>query len=410
MWKKLKCVSVFPSYFRPNIDRPASLATTPTPTAMTTPKSRVSRLRQKPVLSASESALNNKNLDEKKKCLTNSSCCDCFPSPKKRWSDSGSAQMSDIYIGKERKTESDFSTPACLNNMNTHKSQNLLSIESEIEFRGSAKKTGSNKKTGSLKKSPKVNGKESNPKVTTPKKRSKNYEVELADEACAESDDTESFVDIAKVEKAPHISKINGKHDDDEIIIVEERNNKNTKHSSTIPRKLQKSMSIAQESITTSKNKSTSSPSNTLPRPKGINRFFTYNRNKQNKINENESQNNQETSFISPEPPKCEFQLALDSAMKDGETIDLNGNPKVAHDNKCNTLPKMKKSHFHPSILYSRGDTNRTPFKVPKRTTVDGTTIYYWCDVPKKQIKGLHCFLLCFFVPIVGFEVSSSVI
>lgn len=370
--------------FSSNIDRPASLATT-----STTPKTRkstaVTRLRQKPALSASESALNNKNLDEKKKCLKNSSCCDCFPSPKKRWSDSGSAQMSDIYIGKEGKLE-DFSTPACLNNMNTRKSQNLLSIESEIEFRGSLngkKKNDSNKKTESLKKSPKIKGNE-----TTPKKRSKNYEIELADEACAESDDPE--ICLTKEEKSLHISpKINGKHaSDDEIVIVEERNTKNTKHSTKISRKLQKSISIAQESITSS-DKSVSSPSNTLPRPKGINRFFTYNRNKQNKINENVTENNQETSFCMPEPVKCEFQLALDSAMKACETIDLNGNPKMTTENKCNTLPKMKKSHFHPSILYSRGDTNRTPFKVPKRTTADGTTIYYWCDVPKKQIKGL---------------------
>lgn len=370
--------------FSSNIDRPASLATT-----STTPKTRkstaVTRLRQKPALSASESALNNKNLDEKKKCLKNSSCCDCFPSPKKRWSDSGSAQMSDIYIGKEGKLE-DFSTPACLNNMNTRKSQNLLSIESEIEFRGSLngkKKNDSNKKTESLKKSPKIKSNE-----TTPKKRSKNYEIELADEACAESDDPE--ICLTKEEKSLHISpKINGKHaSDDEIVIVEERNTKNTKHSTKISRKLQKSISIAQESITSS-DKSVSSPSNTLPRPKGINRFFTYNRNKQNKINENVTENNQETSFCMPEPVKCEFQLALDSAMKACKTIDLNGNPKMTTENKCNTLPKMKKSHFHPSILYSRGDTNRTPFKVPKRTTADGTTIYYWCDVPKKQIKGL---------------------
>lgn len=302
--------------------------------------------------------------------------------------------MSDIYTGKERRSESDFSTPACLNHMNTRKSQNLLSIESEIEFRGSlSKKNG--KKTGALeghKKSPKPNkkilGKESNKKVTTPKKKTKSYEIELADEACAESDDPEAFVDVAKEEK-PHISPhVNGKDD------VNERNNKNSR------KKFQKSISIAQESITSS-DKSMSSPSNTLPRPKGINRFFTYNRNKQNKINENNvttngSSSNQETSFITPEPAtKCEFQLALDGAMQAYELMDadLNGNhPKNVTERNCNTLPKMKKSHFHPSILYARGDSNRTPFKVPKRTTADGTTIYYWCDVPKKQIKGLIFF------------------
>lgn len=401
---------LFFQLFSSIIDRPASLATTPTNKPATTSTktnkaTTVTRLRQKPALSASESALNNKNLDETKNCLTNSSCCDCFPSPKKRWSDSGSAQMSDIYIGKERRSESDFSTPACLNNMNTRKSQNLLSIESEIEFRGSLNKKNG-RKTGSLeriKKSPNPNkksvGKETKNKVKTPRKKTKNYEIELADEACAESDDPETFVDVAKEEK-PHISHVNGKHD---IIIVEERNNKN-KHSTT--RKLQKSISIAQESITSS-DKSLSSPSNTLPRPKGINRFFTYNRNKQNKINENvtnssssnisNTQNNQETSFITPEPTKCEFQLALDGAMQAYELMeaDLNGNPKIVTERNCNTLPKMKKSHFHPSILYSR-DTNRTPFKVPKRTTTDGTTIYYWCDVPKKQIKGL--LLMFYFV------------
>ncbi|XP_063696777.1 uncharacterized protein LOC134827854 [Culicoides brevitarsis] len=333
-------------------DRPASLTQQEPPLA----KSRVTHLRQKPALSASESALNNKNLDEKKKCTQNSSCCDCFPSPKKRWSDSGSAQMSDVYVAGEHRT--DFSSPACLNHMNTRKSHNLLSIESEIEFRG-AKNAKNGKKTPS-KKSPVKKG--------TPKKRSKNYEIELADEACAESDPETSIA-----EPPSHIStppSVNGKHG-------------NAEKCQKTTRKLQKALSVAQtESI--SDKSATSSPSNTLPRPKGLNRFFTYNRNKQNKLNENTT----ETSFItSPSPVnKCEFQLALECAMK--EENDLNGNPKI-RSNQCNTLPRMKKSHFHPSILYSRGDGNRTPFKVPKRTTTDGTTIYYWCDVPKKQIKEL---------------------
>lgn len=376
--------------FSTNIDRPASLVTTPTNNKTVKRQKSVNpvnRLRQKPVLSASESALNNKNLDEKRNCMTNSSCCDCFPSPKKRWSDSGSAQMSEIYIenGVDRRVESDFSTPACLNNMTRKNNQNLLSIESEIEFRGHL---SNKKKNGKIeKKSPKMKVKISK---GMSKKKTKNYEIELADEACAENE--ESFVDLGK---ESHINDT-----DDDIIIVEERNNKNKKQQQTpSTRKLQKSISIAQESITCSSDKLMSSPSNTLPRPKGINRFFTSNRNKQNKINEKSDSNivnNQETSFITPpltiptaeSVVKCEFQLALDSAMQTLEQADLNGNPqKFTKERNSNTLPRMKKSHFHPSILYSR-DTNRTPFKVPKRTTTDGTSIYYWCDVPKKQIKG----------------------
>lgn len=45
------------------------------------------------------------------------------------------------------------------------------------------------------------------------------------------------------------------------------------------------------------------------------------------------------------------------------------------------TLPKMRKSNIPP---------NRMPHSIPTRTTPDGTTIYYFCNLSKRLIKGAH--------------------
>lgn len=47
------------------------------------------------------------------------------------------------------------------------------------------------------------------------------------------------------------------------------------------------------------------------------------------------------------------------------------------------TLPKMKKT-----IATNTDTANCGPYSIPSRTTPDGTTIYYMCDLPKNVIKG----------------------
>lgn len=50
------------------------------------------------------------------------------------------------------------------------------------------------------------------------------------------------------------------------------------------------------------------------------------------------------------------------------------------------TLPKMKKTTADQQLPST---VNRPPLSIPMRTTSDGTTIYYICDLPKNVIKGL---------------------
>lgn len=63
-------------------------------------------------------------------------------------------------------------------------------------------------------------------------------------------------------------------------------------------------------------------------------------------------------------------------------TDDYNGNDgRFDRRNRAySTLPKMKNKQTVPNVRPLR--------KVPMRTTPDGTNIYYWCDVPKKTLKG----------------------
>lgn len=366
------------------------------------------KIHRKTPLSASETSLNKKHDDGKENGLTDTaSCCDCFSqcSPIKRWSDTGSARMSDIYISGK---DVDFSSPACLAHMNTVKHGSLLTIESEIEFRNSNKIKTDKKSNKGSKKSPLKQNNTMSPKIKESKGKvsTNNYDdFDLADDAvdaCIEQSSPEIISlkneEIIRVHKQPkdliksHI-RVNGK---EEFPNVEELNKNHSK--------LQKAKSIAQDMMNQSnghhnvKNPS-SSPSKTLPRPKGINRFFTYNRNKPNKvidktpINDTPPRvpNTETTSFIVDAERTSEFRNAIDFVLRLDETHFKTPPRKCITERLYSTLPKMKKSHFHPSILYSR-ETNRTPFKVPKRTTGDGTNIYYWCDVPKKQIKGLKIF------------------
>lgn len=51
------------------------------------------------------------------------------------------------------------------------------------------------------------------------------------------------------------------------------------------------------------------------------------------------------------------------------------------------TLPKIKKT---TPLEDTAKSANRPPFSIPTRTTADGTTIYYLCDLSKNVIKGGH--------------------
>lgn len=85
---------------------------------------------------------------------------------------------------------------------------------------------------------------------------------------------------------------------------------------------------------------------------------------------------------------KSDLQLLADN--------DYNGNNNnrfVRLTRSYSTLPKMKKSSMQQQ---QQNMLNRPIKKFPMRTTPDGTNIYYWCDVPKKQLKGYYYYLFFF--------------
>lgn len=341
-------------------------------------------------------------------------CCECFPSPQKKWSDKSSAQMSDIYSPETDKP--DFSSPACLATVSKSPvllHRHLLTIESEIEFHGSnnnKKKTSKTSPRKDIKKSPKkqmklkksVNGK------ILERKLEMAEEAEDAVEVVNHNDNNDHSKSSPVNTK--HTIRVNGKEEfPEEIQEVRELNvfvrNRSLESSrENIPLHVSKSGTRSKSNSLAEVHK-ISSPRST-PR-RGIQRFFTYRGRKQSTsttpssspvppavlVSEVEPSKikiskvrSYETSFT--QPRDCEFKAALDSSLQQNiSSEELNGQRPVTVDRNYATFPRIKKSHFHPSILYSR-ETNRTPFKVPKRTTPDGTTIYYWCNVPKSKIKG----------------------
>lgn len=61
---------------------------------------------------------------------------------------------------------------------------------------------------------------------------------------------------------------------------------------------------------------------------------------------------------------------------------DADGEDLQNASNFASTLPKTKRSAAMQAFY------NRAIHLVPKRRTPDGTTIYYWCDLPKNSLKG----------------------
>lgn len=346
-------------------------------------------------------------------------CCECFPSPQKKWSDKSSAQMSDIYSPEtDHLDKPDFSSPACLATMSKSpvlKHRNLLTIDSEIEFPGSnhKKKSSPKKSPRKEKKSPKKQSKVKKTVNGNSLNRDRDRKYELADEA---EDAIEMASQNLMCTSMPpallkHSIRVNGKEEFPEEIrelaVFAQNRSLQSSRENIAPHHQKNGTRMKSHSI--AEVHKTPSPRN-IPH-RGIQRFFTYRgkqkspvkspaRSPENKTEVEPSKikiskvRSYETSFT--EPRDCEFKAALDSAYSKEITVeDVNANREIKVERNYATLPRVKKSHFHPSILYSR-ETNRTPFKVPKRTTPDGTTIYYWCNVPKSKIKGELPYFLFF--------------
>lgn len=97
----------------------------------------------------------------------------------------------------------------------------------------------------------------------------------------------------------------------------------------------------------------------------------------------NFSKKNPSKKKVINRPFDIETIVINDNKKKD----DFNGNLGTSEKRLTriySTLPKRKRDKMHHSRWYAKPNSLR----VPRRTTPDGTNIYYWCDLPKKALKG----------------------
>ncbi|KAJ6649987.1 hypothetical protein Bhyg_05230 [Pseudolycoriella hygida] len=273
-------------------------------------------------------------------------CCNCF-GPKKRWSDSASGQMSDVYC-RACDDDNDFDSPACLANITPKrgkpKHRNLLTIESELEIPNitdskKERKIAPREKNNENRKSVKencMNNKNNNKKIE---------EYEVAQLATAFDDDDDGFaVDIVKI-------GVLNEYESELMIRVQGKEE--------LP---------ATQTTNTSGNATPgkySSVDNCSNHPLDSNRIL-------DNLVDNTNMAIKRRTKSQNQQPKSE--LSVD---------DCNGNDgRLDRFNRAySTLPKMKNKQSVPNLRPLR--------KVPMRTTPDGTNIYYWCDVPKKTLKEL---------------------
>lgn len=283
-------------------------------------------------------------------------CCNCF-GPKKRWSDSASGQMSDVYC-RTCDDDIDFDSPACLANITPKrgkpKHRNLLSIESELEIpnvkepKKERSKSSSVREKNNENRSAKencLNGKNNNKKVE---------EYELAQLATAFDDDLS--VDIVKMGvlneyESQIMIRVQGKEE------LPATQTTNTRSSTEIAN--------TTSSVTS---KQYSSVDNCSSHPLDSIQILDN-----NPIDNTNASNDRRTESKSKEPKNEMLLIDDDCNGNDGRSNRLN--------RAYSTLPKMKNKQNVPNVM-------RQLRKVPMRTTPDGTNIYYWCDVPKKMQKG----------------------
>lgn len=310
-------------------------------------------------------------------------CCNCFV-PRKRWSDSASGQMSDMYC--RACDEYNVDSPACLANMPNQKNaghlkqrRNLLTIESELELPNTKKENNKKviKQQQTTKEKCHLNGKNNNKNINA-----KVEEYEYADDAIIYNDDLSSADKIVKMgvldeqgsklmirvqgkEELPVVDDCSGSKDNNKI-----RSNCSIEKNSNIN-------NIMYPSVDNQHNTSTLDSSKPI------------------KLRNNSSQSKPRinSSVSDNKPMNIEVVLRkaanneVDQTYKTIFSFDDNGNTNDRNKDKLNrnysTLPKMKKNALQ--VVYCR------PLKkVPMRTTADGTNIYYWCDVPKKTLKGFY--------------------
>lgn len=282
--------------------------------------------------------------------------------------------MSDVYCRTCDIDDTDFDSPACLANITPKrggskpKHRNLLTIESELEIPNVKNEPKKERKLLSVRDKNQENRKNSkenfclNGKNNNMKEK-KVEEYELAQLATAFDDDDDLSVDVVKMGvlnefESKIMIRVQGK---EELPATQTTNARtNTETSGLINMKnLNKFASV---------DNCSSSSSNNHP--------FDSNR-----ILDNLVDNTNNTANDDDDRRNMKNKTA---SKNETLTDDYNGNDRFDRLNRAySTLPKMKnKQNNVPNVM------TRPLRKVPMRTTPDGTNIYYWCDVPKKMLKG----------------------
>uniref|UniRef100_A0A8D8HCQ1 Uncharacterized protein KIAA0930 homolog n=1 Tax=Culex pipiens TaxID=7175 RepID=A0A8D8HCQ1_CULPI len=346
-------------------------------------------------------------------------CCNCF-GPRKRWSDTGSAQMSDVYYVQCARCEQEAlelaDSPACLSKVTKGRSamkhSSLLIVESEIEY-GNGKKKGG----GSDKKSPKKDK-----KVQSPRKKSGNNnksekgaqeeEYEIADDAVSLNGDLGD--DVAKMGMmneldANQMIRVNGR---EEFPVEETKTKAITQQQKTKAVELPK---VHGEGIKEHREKKSSKTQSTASSTTSSNsRFSLIYRKTSNKLSlkskypsvDNSTENandkpNRRNSTSSGSSNKQEDVNGNNSGTKSDPEQEPESSPEqdgrdsaniiealrtLRAKKGCSTLPKVKKPTYNSFYLRPHSMSGRPVDHVPKKRTPDGTDIYYWCDYhPKKK-------------------------
>ncbi|XP_055600536.1 uncharacterized protein LOC129749554 isoform X1 [Uranotaenia lowii] len=376
----------------------------------------------------------------RRKSRNSTGCCNCF-GPRKRWSDTASAQMSDMYYVPcakcEREAQELNDSPACLSTVSKGrtgaKHRNLLIVESEIEFPGSGgAKKNNGKSCGSDKKSPKkdkivlspsMKKKEQAVTKSRSEKPQQPEEVEIADDAVSLSgdlaDDGMKVGAVMNEYDAHHRIKVNGKeefpveetvHSKGKAIVAQQKNSpkpgrvipkrdsnrgdcdkKTTK--TTTPNNPNNSTTSNRFSLIyrKSSNKLTmkqkypsvdSSTDNANNKPSRRNSGTTETTNKED-VNGNTNTTKLETTGTTTENETTSEQERQESSNI-VEALRLLRTKKL-----CATLPKVKKPTYNNFYMRPHNLSERAVDQVPKRRTPDGTDIYYWCDYHPKKNKEL---------------------
>ena len=79
----------------------------------------------------------------------------------------------------------------------------------------------------------------------------------------------------------------------------------------------------------------------------------------------------------------CNNSASCSTSPMSPPSVEADTDDLQHSSNFPSTLPRTKRSAAMQAFY------NRAVNLVPKRRTPDGTTIYYWCDLPKNSLKGL---------------------